>query len=93
MQNTHRSIAFHMPPAGDLAHNPGMYPGALAGNRTGDLSVHRPVLNPLSHTSQGSLSFFLSSFLSLSSCLSLVYFFSTKNGSRKGKNGMISMEN
>ena len=26
---------------------------ALTGNRTGDLSVHRMVLNPLSHTSQG----------------------------------------
>ena len=25
----------------------------LAGNRTSDLSVHRPALNPLSHTSQG----------------------------------------
>ena len=25
---------------------------ALAWNRTGDLSVHRPALNPLSHTSQ-----------------------------------------
>ena len=26
---------------------------ALSGNRTGDLLVHRPALNPLSHTSQG----------------------------------------
>ena len=26
---------------------------ALTGNRTGDPSVHRPALNPLSHTSQG----------------------------------------
>ena len=26
---------------------------ALTGNQTGDLSVRRPVLNPLSHTSQG----------------------------------------
>ena len=26
---------------------------ALTGNRTGDLLVHRPVLNPLSHTSHG----------------------------------------
>ena len=26
---------------------------ALTGTRTSDLSVHRPVLNPLSHTSQG----------------------------------------
>ena len=29
---------------------------ALTGNRTGDLSARRPVLNPLSHTSQGSKS-------------------------------------
>ena len=27
---------------------------ALTGNRTGDFLVHRPVLNPLSHTNQGS---------------------------------------
>ena len=27
---------------------------ALTGNRTGDPSVHRPMLNPLSYTSQGS---------------------------------------
>ena len=26
---------------------------ALTGNRTGDSLAHRPVLNPLSHTSQG----------------------------------------
>ena len=26
---------------------------ALTGNRTGDPLVHKPVLNPLSHTSQG----------------------------------------
>ena len=26
---------------------------ALTGNRTGDLLVHGPALNPLSHTSQG----------------------------------------
>ena len=26
---------------------------ALTGNQTGDLSVHTPALNPLSHTSQG----------------------------------------
>ena len=28
---------------------------ALTGNRTGDLSVHRSALSPLSHTSQGYL--------------------------------------
>ena len=31
---------------------------SLTGNRTGDSEVHRPALSPLSHTSQGSLSFF-----------------------------------
>ena len=30
---------------------------ALTGNRTGDLSVCRPVLSPLSHTSQGGMEF------------------------------------
>ena len=30
---------------------------ALSGNQTGDPLVHRPVLNPLSHTSQGSWPF------------------------------------
>ena len=32
---------------------------ALTGNRTGDLSVHRPVLSPLSRPSQGQMPFFL----------------------------------
>ena len=32
---------------------------ALTGNRTGDLSVCRPVLNPLSRTSQASFSYFM----------------------------------
>ena len=34
---------------------PGLQPRhvTLTGNRTNDLSVLRPVLNPLSHTSQG----------------------------------------
>ena len=31
---------------------------ALSGNRTGDLFIRRPALNPLSHTSQG-ISFFI----------------------------------
>ena len=38
-------------------HHPGTWPTtqacALTGNRTGDLLVCRPALNPLSHTSQG----------------------------------------
>ena len=41
-------VASHVPPTRDLACNPGMCPG----NRTGDPLVRRPVLNPLSHTSQ-----------------------------------------
>ena len=38
------------PPAGDLAHNPGMCPDWESNL---DPLVRRPVLNPLSHTSQG----------------------------------------
>ena len=37
-------------PSGDLAGNQAL---ALTGNRTSDPLVHRLVLNPLSHTSQG----------------------------------------
>ena len=45
-----------------LAHpQPGTWPilqaCALTGNRTGDLSVHRPALNPLSHTARASVYF------------------------------------
>ena len=32
---------------------------ALTGNQTSDLSVHRPALNPLSHTSQGKVIYFI----------------------------------
>ena len=32
---------------------------ALTGNRTGDPLVHRPALNPLCHTSQGSTPMFI----------------------------------
>ena len=42
-------VAFHVPPTGDLAATQAR---ALTGNRTGDPLVHRPALNPLSHTSQ-----------------------------------------
>ena len=35
-----------------LAHNPGMCPDW---NQIGNPLIHRPMLNPLSHTSQGSL--------------------------------------
>ena len=44
-------VASGAPPTGDLAHNPTC---ARTGNPTGDPLVCRPVLNPLSHTSQGS---------------------------------------
>ena len=43
-------VASAAPPTGDLARNPGMCPDSES---TGDPSVRRPVLNPLSHTSQG----------------------------------------
>ena len=43
-------VASCAPPTGDLACNPGI---ALTGNWTGDPSVLRPALSPLSHTSQG----------------------------------------
>ena len=49
VQKKYGSVTFCTPPSGDLAHNPGMCPG----NRTGNLLVFRPVLNPLSHTGQG----------------------------------------
>ena len=50
VHEVHESVASHTPPTGYLACNPGM---CLTVNQTSDLSVHRPVLNPLSHTSQG----------------------------------------
>ena len=43
------------PPTGDLAHNPGMCPDW---NQTCNPLIHRPKLNPLSHTSQGHLFIF-----------------------------------
>ena len=46
----------HTPLTGDLARNPYM---CLTGNKTGHLSVPRPVLNPLSYVSQGSSVFFI----------------------------------
>ena len=44
------------PPTGDPVCNPGMCPDWES---TGDLLVRRPVLNPLSHTSQGNSNLFL----------------------------------
>ena len=46
------------PPTGDLAYNP-VKACALTGNWTGDSLVHRPALNPLSHTSQDLPPFYL----------------------------------
>ena len=40
---------------------------ALTGNQTGNPLAHRPVLNPLSHTSQGSNSIFKEFFLQIES--------------------------
>ena len=44
------SVASHTPTTGDLAGNPGLWPD---GNQTSDLSICRPALNPLSHTTEG----------------------------------------
>ena len=45
-----------MPPTGDMACNPGMYPDW---DRTGDPLVNRLALSPLSHTSQGTILAFI----------------------------------
>ena len=50
-EKEHQLPASRTPPARGLACAP-------TGNGTGDLSVHRPALNPLSHTSQGYLCHF-----------------------------------
>ena len=50
--DTHQLVANCTPPAGDLAHVL-TQACALPGNQTGNPSVCRPALNPLSHTSQG----------------------------------------
>ena len=50
-------VAFCEPPTGNLACNSGMCPDWESNQR--NPLVHRPALNPLSHTSQGS--FFISS--------------------------------
>ena len=43
-------VSFHVPPTGILACNPGMCPDWELNQHP---LVHRPALNPLSHTSQG----------------------------------------
>ena len=50
-----RSVASHMPHLGTW---PATQTCALSGNQTSDLWIYRLVLSPLSHTSQGSVSFF-----------------------------------
>ena len=51
----HCVVASCAPPTGDLPAN---QEGALTGNQTSDPLVRRPVLNPLSHTSQGTIAKF-----------------------------------
>ena len=48
VRERHQSVVTLMPPAGDLAHNPTCPDWGLNYN----LSIHRPVLHPLSHTNQ-----------------------------------------
>ena len=47
----HRLVVSHTLPTGDLACK--TQANARTGNRTGDLLVRRPALNPLDHTSHG----------------------------------------
>ena len=60
-----RLVASCMPPTGDLARNPGLCPGW---DWTSDLSIHRPVLNPLSYTLQGRVRFVCTTMGSLQFC-------------------------
>ena len=46
-------VASHVPPHWGLSNRPTTQARALTGNQTGNVLVCRPVLNPLSHTSQG----------------------------------------
>ena len=43
-------VASHVPPTRDLTRNQAC---VLTGNQTSNPLIHRPALNPLSHTSQG----------------------------------------
>ena len=54
MPEKQRLVASCTPPTGDLAHNPGL---CLGWESTQQLSVHRPALNTVSHTSQDFLIF------------------------------------
>ena len=55
-------VASHVAPTGDLAHNPGMCPDWESNWRPFDLQAST---QPLSHTSQGTLSFIFSYICSL----------------------------
>ena len=48
-------VASHMPPTGDLAHNPGMCPDWESNQRPFDLQAST---QPLSHSSQGEVQYF-----------------------------------
>ena len=52
-----------------LAYWPAAQAWALSRNRTCDFLVHRPVLNPLSHSSQGFFFFFLFFFFHFLTCI------------------------
>ena len=54
-------VASRVPTTGDLAHNPGMCP--RLGIELVTPLVRRSALNPLRHTSQGSLRYLLSSMI------------------------------
>ena len=56
VQEKHHLVASHTPLVETQSTTQAC---ALTGNRTGDLLVHRLVLNPLSHTSQGTINVFL----------------------------------
>ena len=59
MGERERSINVWLPPAGpQMGAQPTTQAWALPGNQTHDPLVHRPALNPLSHTSQGYLMYF-----------------------------------
>ena len=53
VREKYQSVAPHTPPTRDLARNPGMCPDWESNQQTGNPSVRRPELSPLSHTTQG----------------------------------------
>ena len=59
-------LACSPPPA--LGTWPATEACALTGNQTGDPLDHRPVLNPLSHISQGRSSFLIKKFIKAIEC-------------------------